>query len=92
MAEQQLDNQFITKSNRKVKMRDFDKYEYLMEYNRKLYLLRHSYKDENRKIHDINNFSIKQKGAIVNEIWRVQKKLKELTDKLNIDMPEKYKN
>lgn len=84
-----LDQYFIIKSEKKCKWRKQDKYLYLMDYLKRLYLLRNYYWD---KKYQRDSYTIRDKGRIANEIWRVQETLKELADKLKIDLPKKYHN
>lgn len=84
-----LDQHFIMKSDKKCTWHKRDRYWYLLDYLKRLYLLRNYYWD---KKHQRDTYTIRDKGKIANEIWRVQETLKQLADKLKIDLPKQYHN
>jgi hypothetical protein len=84
-----IDAQFITKSSRKCNMHNNKKYNYLMAYVDRLLLLRNNFGANNPRG---KVYTIGDRGKITSEIWRVQEKLKQLADKMNITLPNKYLN
>jgi len=84
-----LDAQFITKAAYKCNMHNNKKYNYLMAYVDRLLIIRQNWGANNPKG---KLYTIGDRGKITSEIWRVQEKLKQLADKMNITLPNKYYN
>ena len=84
-----IDANFFTKSAIKSNMHNKERYTYLFDYLIKLYALRAKFGENTEKS---GNYTIRDKGRISTEIFKIQAKLYELAVKLNIVMPDKYKN